>query len=95
MDCMMRLMDLVLRGAEDYLGHLRNIFRRIHQAGLVVNASKCYLGKPEVCYLGGVIKPQVSKKEAIWSCPTPTPKMGLRSFLGLVAWYRRFIPDCF
>ncbi|KAL2103054.1 hypothetical protein ACEWY4_002222 [Coilia grayii] len=111
-----RLMDQVLRGAEDYaaayiddvvvhsstweehMAHLRDVFDRIHQAGLVVNASKCHLAKPEVAYLGhvlggGVVKPQLSKVDAIQSCPPPTTKRGVRSFLGLVGWYRRFIPD--
>ena len=65
-----RLMDQVLRGAEDYaaayiddvviyssswaehLRHLKDIFQRISDAGLVVNARKCQLVRPEVCYLG-------------------------------------------
>lgn len=111
-----RLMDQVLRGAEDYaaayiddvvvhsstweqhVAHLRDVFDRIHQAGLVINASKCHIAKPEVAYLGytlggGVVKPQLDKVEAIQNCPPPTTKKGVRSFLGLVGWYRRFIPD--
>ena len=44
--------------------------QRIKAAGLVVNASKCQLARPEVCYLGyvlggGNIKPQVNKVEAV------------------------------
>ncbi|KAL2083734.1 hypothetical protein ACEWY4_021507 [Coilia grayii] len=50
----------------DHLKHLADVFQRIKAAGLVVNASKCQLARPEVCYLGyilggGTIKPQVSK----------------------------------
>ena len=52
----------------------------------------------QVCYLGyvlggGNIKPQVNKVEAVQGCPPPTTKKGVRSFLGLVGWYRRFIPN--
>jgi len=111
-----RLMDEVLRGAEDHaaayiddviiysssweehLQHLSDVFRRIRQAGLVVNASKCQLARSEVCYLGyvlgcGTIRPQVSKVEAIRNSQPPTTKKGVRSFLGLVGWYRHFISN--
>ncbi|XP_069370624.1 uncharacterized protein [Paralichthys olivaceus] len=111
-----RLMDEVLRGAEDYaaayiddviihssswaehLHHLRDVFRRIHRAGLVVNASKCQLARSEVCYLGyslgsGTIRPQIGKVDAIRDSLPPSTKKGVRSFLGLVGWYRRFIPN--
>lgn len=82
----------------DHLKHLADVFRRIQEAGLVVNASKCQLARSEVCYLGyvlggGTIKPQVSKVDAVRSCLPPTTKKGVRSFLGLVGWYRRFIPE--
>lgn len=83
---------------EEHRTHLADVFRRISEAGLVVNAGKCQLARPEVCYLGyvlggGNIKPQVSKVEAVRDCPPPTTKKGVRSFLGLVGWYRRFIPS--
>ena len=99
-----RLMDEVLRGAEDYaaayiddviihssswvehLHHLRDVFRRIHRAGLVVNASKCQLARSEVCYLGynlgsGTIRPQIGKVDAIRDSQPPSTKKGVRSFL--------------
>ena len=92
--------DVVIHSSswEAHLQHLSDIFQRIHRAGLVVNASKCQLARSEVCYLGyvlggGTIRPQVSKVEAIHGCQPPTTKKGVRSFLGLVGWYRRFIPN--
>lgn len=83
---------------EDHLKHLAAVFSKIRDAGLVANATKCHLAKPEVTYLGyvlggGVIKPQLDKVEAVRSCPPPTTKKRVRSFLGLVGWYRRFIPN--
>ncbi|KAL2085952.1 hypothetical protein ACEWY4_019272 [Coilia grayii] len=39
------------------------------------------------------IKPQVSKVDAVRSCLPPSMKKGVRSFLGLVGWYCRFLPD--
>ncbi|KAL2102391.1 hypothetical protein ACEWY4_001559 [Coilia grayii] len=41
----------------------------------------------------GVIRPQVGKVEAIKACERPTTKKQVRSFLGLVGWYRRFISN--
>lgn len=92
--------DVVIHSStwEAHLQHLGDVFRRIHRAGLVVNAKKCQLARSEVCYLGyvlggGTIRPQVSKVDAVRSCQPPTTKKGVRSFLGLVGWYRRFIPN--
>ena len=64
----------------------------------MVNSSKCQLASSEVCYLGyilggGTIRPQVSKVDAIRNAQPPSTKKGVRSFLGLVGWYRRFVPN--
>lgn len=111
-----RLVDEVLRGAEDYAAayiddivifsrtweehvqHLADVFQRIQSAGLVINAKKCHIAKPEVQYLGyviggGGIHPQVGKVEAIAASPLPNTKRRLRSFLGLIGWYCRLIPN--
>lgn len=36
--------------------------------------------------------PQIDKTEDIHNCPRPHTKKAVRSFLGLVGWYRYFIP---
>ncbi|KAL3977676.1 G protein-coupled receptor [Sarotherodon galilaeus] len=83
---------------EDHVKHLADVLQRIRTAGLVINPGKCHIAQTEVEYLGyviggGVIRPQVSKVENLASCPPPTTKKKLRSFLGLAGWYRRFIPS--
>ena len=55
------------------------------------------MAQREVAYLGyiigfGKIKPQLGKVEAMHSFPIPTTKRKVRSFLGLVGWYRKFVP---
>ncbi|XP_078234076.1 uncharacterized protein LOC144583658 [Pogona vitticeps] len=59
--------------------------------------SKCQLGIPEIKYLGhmvggGVIKPLEAKIEAVRDWPRPNTKKKVKSFLGLVGYYRKFIP---
>ncbi|KAK7934242.1 hypothetical protein WMY93_005138 [Mugilogobius chulae] len=82
---------------EDHLCHLQEVLQRIRAAGLTINPRKCSLAHREVQYLGytigyGKIKPQVEKMEAIRSFPVPTTKRKVRGFIGLVGWYRKFVP---
>ncbi|CAJ1064638.1 uncharacterized protein LOC120723181 [Xyrichtys novacula] len=82
---------------EEHMAHLTRVLHCIKAAGLTINPRKCIFAQKEVEYLGyiigdGVIRPQVSKLEAITSYPVPTTKKKVKSFLGLVGWYRKFIP---
>ncbi|KAI5616012.1 hypothetical protein C0J50_10699 [Silurus asotus] len=82
----------------DHLNHLEQTLRRIQEAGLTLNVAKCVWAKAEADYLGyrlgdGELRPQVDKVEAIRNSPRPTTKKEVRSILGLVGWYRRFIPN--
>src|SRR4029434_5917118 len=83
---------------EEHLRHLGEVLQRIKRAGLIVHPRKCALAQEEVRYLGhvlgrGVIRPQKDKVQAVQACPRPRTKKEVRSFLGLVGWYRRFVPD--
>ncbi|KAI4897404.1 hypothetical protein NFI96_005671 [Prochilodus magdalenae] len=83
---------------DDHCEHLKHVLGRIKDAGLTINPKKCALAKKKISYLGfvignGMIRPQLEKVEAIHSCSPPTTKKKVRSFLGLVGWYRRFIPN--
>ncbi len=81
----------------EHLQHLTEVLERIKSAGLTIRSDKCAMSKTETTYLGyklghAVIRPQVGKIEAIKHAEQPTSKKQVRSFLGLVGWYRRFIP---
>ncbi|KAL2089209.1 hypothetical protein ACEWY4_016108 [Coilia grayii] len=83
---------------EEHLTQVQDVLRRIQAAGLTVNPGKCAMAQTEVQYLGyviggGKIKPQVSKVSAIMDTPRSTTKKQVRSFLGVVGWYRRFVPS--
>ncbi len=82
----------------EHLQHLQQILKRIEEAGLTLNISKGEWARQEANYLGyhlgnGQLRPQVDKVEAIRRSPQPKTKKEVRSFLGLVGWYRRFVPN--
>nr|XP_033815355.1 uncharacterized mitochondrial protein AtMg00860-like [Geotrypetes seraphini] len=66
-------------------------------ARLTSNPKKYFVAQREVRYLGyivgkGHIRPIVDKVECIRTYPKPNNKKQLRAFLGLIGYYRRFIP---
>nr|VZI36242.1 unnamed protein product [Spirometra erinaceieuropaei] len=87
------------RNAEEHKEHLSLVFDRLDQFGVVINPSKCVLGVPSLDFLGHhvdaqALRPLSSKVEAIRDFPPPTSKRQLQRFLGMVNFYRRFLPNC-
>ena len=65
---------------------------------LYVNQSKCLIAQEEVEYLGHVISAtgvaaDSTKIQSMADWPTPTTTTGLRGFLGLTGYYRKFIQN--
>ena len=91
---------LVASTSEDeHERHLRQLFNRLQEYGIIVNPAKCLFGVPSLTFLGhivdaGGIRPLVDKVQIIRDFPVPTSLRKLREFLGLVNFYRRFIPHC-
>jgi hypothetical protein len=82
---------------EEHLQHLQQVLQRLQQYGLVLNMEKCELGRQQVDFLGDRITakgaaPIARHMEAVQNFPRPQDKKQLQSFLGLVNFYRRFIP---
>ncbi|BHF78866.1 hypothetical protein SprV_0602198300 [Sparganum proliferum] len=87
------------RNAEEHKEHLALVFDRLDQLGAVINPSKCVLGVLSLDFLGHHVdaqglRPLSSKVEAIRDFPLPTSKRQLQRFLGMVSFYRRFLPNC-
>lgn len=83
---------------EEHLVHLRSVLSRLREAGLTVKAEKCQLGRREVSYLGHVVgnglrRPSEIKLLAISCYRMPATKTEIRAFLGLVGYYRQYIPQ--
>jgi hypothetical protein len=78
---------------EDHLQKLDGVFCRLQQAGLKVNVAKSFFARPELEYLGywitrDGIKPLPEKVKAILNIDTPRTRKELRSFIGIVNYYR-------
>jgi hypothetical protein len=76
---------------------LREVFSRLRKYNLKLQPDKCEFLRKEVNYLGHVIteegcKPDPSKVEVIENFPRPENEKQLKSFLGMIGYYRRFIP---
>ena len=82
---------------EDHLTHLRTVFSRLADAQLYPKMSKCIFGAHEIPFLGHVvgrdgIKPDPHKIHAVEKTPAPTSLPELRSFLGMLNYFQRFVP---
>lgn len=99
--CFAYLDDLLVASAnaQEHKDHLLQLFARLREYGLVINSVKCEFGVAELDFLGHHltskgIQPLPTKVQAISDFPSPTSKRALRRFLGLINFYRRFIPNC-
>ena len=91
--------DILVHSASwsDHLHHVRNVLDRLKSYGLTARPSKILAGFQSLEYLGhvvgsGVLLPDESKTEKILQVSTPTTKKQVRSLLGLLSFYRRYIP---
>ncbi len=85
---------VITRGTlEDHLDKLREVLRRLRDAGLKINAVKSSFYTHEIEYLGYIltregIKPQPKKVQAILALNPPNNVKELWHFLGMVQYYR-------
>jgi hypothetical protein len=81
---------------KEHVDHLRTVFQVLRENELYVKKEKCSFARNEVIFLGHKIKDgrlmmEQDKVKAIQEWEPPTKVTELRSFLGLVNYYRRFI----
>ncbi|XP_076464736.1 uncharacterized protein LOC143296595 [Babylonia areolata] len=92
--------DMIIASVDEasHLPLLRAVFHRLRECSLTARPAKCYLGHKELDYLGhhvgdSKIWPDDEKMEKIHNATRPQTKRQLRGFLGLVGYYRRFVPQ--
>jgi len=83
---------------KEHLDSLRSVLDCLRKHGLTARPSKCKFGYDQIHYLGFIVdgkhlRPQFDKVEAMLKVPLPVTKKLLRSFLGMISFYRMFIPQ--
>ena len=97
--CIIYLDDIIVfsKTPEEHIERLRGMFEKLAAAGLRLKPSKCEFFKSQVTYLGHIvskdgIETDPKKIEAIKNWPVPKTVTEVRSFLGFMNYYRKFIP---
>jgi hypothetical protein len=81
---------------QEHEEHLRKVLQRLRDCQLYAKLSKCEFWISEVLFLGHIIKRDglvvdPKKVEAILDWNAPKDVRGIKSFIGMVGYYRRFI----
>ena len=83
--------------SQEHLNNLAAVLNRLQEAGLRLKR-EMFFCVPEVKYLGHIIsaaglKPSPRKIKAIVDAPQPTKVFEFKSFLGLISYYAKFLPN--
>lgn len=107
MDSIFRNMDYVFCYLDDILifsenedqheQHVHCVLEKLKQSNLSINASKCEFGVDKITFLGYEIssdgwKPPDDRISAIKNYPKPKTILEMRRFVGILNFYRKFIP---
>ena len=92
--------DIIITGTDtaDHMRNLKAVFNRLQSYGLRLNRNKCEFLKAEVKYCGHIINAaglcmSPEKTAAVVNSPVPQNVSELRTWLGFVSYYRKFLPN--
>ena len=91
--------DILVSGhnKEEHDQRLNQVLQRLRDAGLTANEKKCRFAVGEVVYFGlhfsaDGVRPDQKRIDAIESIGVPTSTKEVKSFLGMLTYFARFIP---
>lgn len=92
--------DILITGRtpEEHIQHLEEVLRRLQKHGMRLKKEKCCFFQDTVEYLGHRIDAQgihvsPNKVRAVLEAPSPKNVSELRSFLGMINYYSKFLPN--
>ena len=92
--------DILITGndMQSHLEHLETVLERLHSSGLRLKSEKCSFLQPSVVYFGHNIDATGlhtidDKVKAVMEVPPPTNIHDLQCYLGLINYYRHFLPN--
>ena len=92
--------DILVTGAteQEHLKTLEEVLNRLEKAGLRLKRSKCLFMVPSVDFLGHKIDSQglhpiAEDVKAVQEAPPPRNVRELKSYLGLLSYYSKFLPN--
>lgn len=91
--------DILVTGDSDdeHWANVCKVLECLQEVGLKLKFAKCKFVLPEVQYLGHItsvagLRPDPANTEAVGKAPTPRDVKEFQSYLGLVNFYRKFLP---
>ena len=89
---------IVSKSISEHLEHLEKVLNRLMEVGLKLKPGKCTFAQEQVDYLGHTLSAEgvrrnSAKVAAVRDFPKPRSSKEVKSFLGLVNFYRRHLPN--
>jgi hypothetical protein len=98
--CLVYMDDIIIfsTSLQEHISNLRLVFEKLRKCKFKIQLDKSEFLRKEVEFLGHVItpdgiKPNPRKIQAIRKFPIPKTARDIKSFLGLLGYYRRFIKN--